>query len=378
MSLPSQLQSRRLRRVLLYTESGVPSRYWEAAAACLIDEGLEPYLMTTRARGPLHDAFEKLGCVTGALGAETALDYPRTILRLRRFLRVHRIDILHASEPIQAVIGGIAALTSSCRLRLFHRHHTQIGGAQRALSFLGTRLNQRTMAVSQAAAESAVRWDRERPARICVAHNGIPHPRHVSELERLELKESLGIPRDQAVVLMVARMRPEKGHVTLLKAVARLDRDGIRPHVVIVGGGNEALRSDFERVRDSESLNHVLFVGHQEDVAPWYAIADVVVVPSERESFNLVAVESMAARRPVVASSTGGLSEVLSNGCGALVPPTDPAALGDALRELLLDTHRRGALAEDGYRRFEERYTTVRMVKGWISCYRKVLNRAVR
>jgi glycosyltransferase involved in cell wall biosynthesis len=86
--------------------------------------------------------------------------------------------------------------------------------------------------------------------------------------------------------------------------------------------------------------------GIQNPVWPWLAEADIVVVPSRWEPFGNVAVEGMLARRPVVASSVQGLTEIVRPGqTGLLVPPDDPAALAAAIATLLGDWPRAKALA---------------------------------
>jgi len=93
-------------------------------------------------------------------------------------------------------------------------------------------------------------------------------------------------------------------------------------------------------------------VAHEDVMAAW-AHSAVGVVPSLwPEPFGQVAVEAMAARKPVVASAIGGLPDVIVDGeTGLLVPPGDPAALRLALRELLLDPARRTRMGEAGHER---------------------------
>lgn len=96
----------------------------------------------------------------------------------------------------------------------------------------------------------------------------------------------------------------------------------------------------------------------------------MAVVPSLLEPFGLVAIEAMAYGRPVVASRTGGLAEIVVDGeTGRLVPPGDPQALAQALEELLGDPRRALWMGEAGRLRFESLFTLERMVENTLLVY---------
>ena len=95
--------------------------------------------------------------------------------------------------------------------------------------------------------------------------------------------------------------------------------------------------------------------GAAADVVPYIAAADVVAAPSRNEGMGRVLVEALALGVPVVATRVGGIPSVLDGGrYGVLVPPDDPAALADALIELLSDPVRRAELGQAGRARAEE------------------------
>ena len=149
----------------------------------------------------------------------------------------------------------------------------------------------------------------------------------------VEIPDNVGEPDDPPHVLYVGRLSEEKGILEFVEATEGLPR-------VVVGDG--PLR---ERVPDA-----VGFVPPRE-LGAYYERASVVVCPSRREGYGIVAREAMAYGRPVVATAVGGLTDAVEDGVtGLLVPPRDPVALRAAIERLLSDEdlrRRRGEAARD-------------------------------
>ena len=142
-------------------------------------------------------------------------------------------------------------------------------------------------------------------------------------------------PVDDGVRLLCAgRLSPEKGFDVAITAVQRLRSAGVRVALDIAGEGPEASRLS----RLADSTEGVRLLGPLSRAALTEAIdaSHCVVVPSRHEGLGLVALESLARRRPVIASAVGGLPEAVLPGDGLLVPADDPAALAQAIRQLPL------------------------------------------
>jgi glycosyltransferase involved in cell wall biosynthesis len=159
-------------------------------------------------------------------------------------------------------------------------------------------------------------------------------------------------------VLYAGRLSPEKGVLELVEAA-----NGIP--LVIVGDG--PLR---ERVPGGRG-----FVTHDE-LLKLYERAAVVAVPSYREGFGVVCAEAMAHARPVVASSVGGLLDLVADGeTGIHVPPGDVAALRAALQRLLADRELRRRLGEAGRERVRERFSWTAVTDATIAAYARTLGK---
>ena len=146
-------------------------------------------------------------------------------------------------------------------------------------------------------------------------------------------RPSSAVPR----VLAVGRLVSEKGLLDLVDAVAMLADRSPRPQLTIVGDGRErdaiAARARTQGV-DVRLTGAITPEGLEDE----YAAADVVVVPSHREGFGLVAAEALLRQRPVVATTAGGLAEIVRDGdTGWSVPPHAPAALARAIAAVIDD-----------------------------------------
>jgi len=174
-------------------------------------------------------------------------------------------------------------------------------------------------------------------------------------------------------VICVARLRAQKNHATLIDALAR-----VRTHVPdvrlrLVGDGAE--RDVIEaHVRRSKLAGSVEFLGSVDNVWPLLARAHVFVLPSAYEPLGIATLEAMAAGLPVVASSVGGLREIVDDEItGYLVPPGDPRALSARLTQLLQNREMAVEMGLRG-RAAAERYRVEQTVQGYDRVYERLLN----
>jgi glycosyltransferase involved in cell wall biosynthesis len=187
-------------------------------------------------------------------------------------------------------------------------------------------------------------------------------------------RDEWGARSGEPVVLVVGALVARKGHAVLLRAARSLAARGLRPTCVFCGEGRG--RSELEGLAaDLGVAGSVRFMGWRSDVAPLLAAADIVVVPSLHEGLGVAALEAGAASRPVIASRTGGLAEVVLDGeTGWLVPPDDPDALAAALEAALRDpeeARRRGAAA---HARIVQEFQMERMGAATAALYRRLVH----
>ena len=208
----------------------------------------------------------------------------------------------------------------------------------------------RVVSVCQAFAPRLVAFGVRRE-RIRVLHNSaIPVP-PIPQPERARLLDQLGIRHGESVVLTIGRLSREKGHADLVRALGRMRSIAQEWKLVVVGIGPE--HEALERLARSLGISgRVVFAGFHPDVARFFAIADVFVLPSHSEGSSNVLLEAMMARVPIAATGAGGNPEIIvDDDSGLLVPVSDSQALADAITRLLKDRELAARLAESAFAR---------------------------
>jgi glycosyltransferase involved in cell wall biosynthesis len=360
--------------VAFLLETGASNQLWSTAVPKVASAGFDTTFVTVQGRGPLHGDLEAAGVRPMALSARGIKDYPRAAATLGRFLRREKIDVLHSCASIQATVGGMGCFFAPKTIHAFQRQHMQINSKQQEMfTTVGSRLSNYTLAISEATAAWATAKDGVPATKVRTVHLGVPRHRSVGGAEVAVLRAELNIPDQARVLVLAGYMRIEKGHRVLLDALPAIRAAVPEPvHVVFVGGTGPEEQTLKDLCAGDPDIH---LMGFQKDLAPWFALADVVVMPSLFEAFGLVAVEAFAASRPLVASDVGGLREVVDDATGILVPPSDPRALAEAVTEVLSSPQKALAMASAGYQRFERHFTVDAMVRGWTEFYDHALGR---
>jgi len=200
--------------------------------------------------------------------------------------------------------------------------------------------------------------------RIQLIPNGVdtdsfsPDPRL-----RGQTRRELGLSEDHFVLVLVGRIAGGKGHKYVVEALSQVL--GRLPNTVllIVGKGN--LEQEVHEQTASLGLeSQVKMLGFHPDPRPYYAAADVVLVPSHwREAAATVNIEAQAMGVPVIASRDGGLPEYIAEGeTGLLVPPADAQSLAEAIIFLSESPQRRAAIGRAGRQHVVNLYSIEKMI----------------
>jgi len=189
-----------------------------------------------------------------------------------------------------------------------------------------------------------------------------------------ELRQSLA-PQGEPLLVHVSNLRPVKRPVDCVEILARVLQEGIKTRLVMVGEGSERAACE-QRARDLGIAGHCVFVGEQPKIVEYLSAGDVLLLPSEQESFGLAALEAMACEVPVVASRVGGVPEVVTDGeTGFLSEVGDTGKMADDAARLLSNP---GLRIEMGKRARESAlscYNTDLVIPQYIEFYERVLQK---
>jgi glycosyltransferase involved in cell wall biosynthesis len=283
-----------------------------------------------------------------------AFDYLRIAAAVATHMRQREIDVVHAILPNSYLVATIACMLARrpalimSRVSLNWYQDWIVGSLERHILH---RLVDLAICNS-----SAIRQDLLAEGIPAAKIRLIPNGIDLAELARLgidreQARDRLGISRDAFVVTLVANFYPHKGHADLLQAL-QLVGDQLPSGWVLLAVGRD-VRGNLERMqRLSHQLGlstHVRFLGQRNDVAVILRAADIHVSASHTEGFPNNVLEAMGTSVPVVATSVGGVPEMVVDGeTGILVPARAPGDMARALRQLASDPERRRSMGEAG------------------------------
>lgn len=300
-------------------------------------------------RSPLASRAREAGITTHNFRQRSELSL-RAAWRLARILGPGKVDVLHYNTPRPVLAGKLAALLSGVSVLIASR---RVNFPLRS-PFSRIKYNwflDRVVTVSGSIRRTLVQGG-VRPERVSVIYEGVD----LRTIDRLP-KTSVLPEKRGLVVGVVAHLSPEKGHVTLLKAAARLRKRFPDVTYVFVGGGERRQMLE-EWGRALNVADRVLFTGFRKDSDAMMREFDIFCLPSLSEGLSSAILAAMAQQLPVVATQVGGIPELVSDGrTGLLVPAGRPEELAEALARVLSSSSLRRRMREAGRQRVALHFT---------------------
>ncbi len=293
--------------------------------------------------------------------------------RLSRVLKQMRPDIVHAHDPhavaMAATALSIAAPTPRPTLVAARRVEFRIAHN----SFSRWKYGQVDCFIANSAAiRDRLVADGIPPRKITIVNEGVDVERIV-RMDATNVHAELYLPTHAPIVGNVAALVPTKGQHHLIEAAAIVVREVPDVRFVIVGEGE--LRAALEKqIHDHHLERHVFLAGFRADALAMTKGFDVFAMSSTSEGMCTALVDAMAASKAAVATTAGGIPEVMVDGAtGFLVPPRDHQAMAAKLVTLLQDEALRAKMGAAALTRARERFTVERMVEGTIAAYERLL-----
>jgi glycosyltransferase involved in cell wall biosynthesis len=312
----------------------------------------------------MADALRELNSALHVLPQGTGINYILPFRLSSLFVR-ERVRLVNAHDFGATIYAAAAARLARVR-HVVHTDHSQILTKHRympAYRWVFRHGISHATAVSEDLRRYLIDTFSLPESRVTTIPNGIDVERFAAPVDTSSLRRELGIREGSLVIGSIGRLTEQKGMEFLLRAFARLSRQGIDMDLVIVGDGE--LRQDLERLaRDLEVSGRVVFTGIRKDIPTLMRLFNVFVLSSLWEGQPITIVEAMAAGRAIVATDVGGNAELLHHGeFGVLVPPRNEDALAGAVAALACDPARAGELGSRAASHAVRELTSASMVR---------------
>lgn len=289
---------------------------------------------------------------------------------LIRYLLKNKFDIVHTSLFNSNFHGRISAFLTGVPIVISEEHseHYQY----RSLKFLPYIWSDRILSIftdkiiccSRNLMNSIAKLEKIPSDKLFLLLNTFNAEKLKIKLEKGYVKKEVGVSNGDLIIGNVASLSPRKGQDILIKAFKLVKAKIPDAKLILIGGADIKFKEKLVRLVKKLGLdNEVLFLGKKENIADYLNIIDIIVLSSLFEGIPLVLLESMHMQVPVIATDTGGISEVIvNNQNGVLVKVNDVESLAAETVRLLKNKEERLRLANEAARTVAERFNSDRYV----------------
>jgi glycosyltransferase involved in cell wall biosynthesis len=303
----------------------------------------------------------------------------RSLRAINRVLNGRRVDLVHSNTL--AVLSG--AVWARCYRvpNVWHVHEIILNPklVRKVYALLLSWFSDCIVCISHATKDNLLQDQPALANKIQVVWNGLARDTSMDIDAVRQYRYSLGMSESEVLVALVGRINRWKGQNLLVEAAGLLWQQGIRQvRFLIVGsapdGQQHFLTTLQQVISESPAKQCFVLQPFTQDVWSVWDACDIAVIPStEPEPFGMVALEAMAASKPVIAANHGGLAEIVVKGkTGLLVPPGDAPALADAIKRLTSDAHLRRQMGEFGLLRYHSEFTLDHHVEKMSKIYEQI------
>ncbi len=295
------------------------------------------------------------------------------VLKLARLISEKEIDIVHTHGSKDTWTAALATKIFSKRAVVVRTRHNIFPVRRHFLNcFLYRKLIDEVIAISEFIRESFIIDNFLPLQKVALIHTGVDLTRfNPSAHNGSKFRQEFGIQADELVVGTIGGIVPYKGHRYFIEAAAQVLREFPKVRFFVVGDGDSWLERELkERVATLGLTDTIIFTGFRTDIPAIIAGWDLLVHPSLQEGLGTVIIEALALKKPVIASRVGGIPDiVVHEQSGLLVPPADTNALATSILTLLKDEKLRQALADNGRKLVETKFSTEQLVTNTECCY---------
>lgn len=294
------------------------------------------------------------------------------IKKIRQLIKNNKINIIHAHCELSQLYSGIAAIGTKTKVvGTFHRSDLAKYQPSKLNSFIKILLN-KYVAVSYNRLSLLIEKLTIAKQHCHVIHGSTQLP--FLECNQEQIKNKLHIPLNYYVLLSIGHLGYIKGHQDTISALRTLIDKYPDLHLYIAGDGSEKEKLVLTNLISKNKLNqYITFLGEIDNVEQWLSVCDIFVQPSVEEAFGLVFIEAGAHKKTVIATSVGGIEEIVIDGeTGLLVPPESPEALANALTKIIKSPTLNKKLGEQAYQRIVNYFTIDNMINKYLIIFEEL------
>lgn len=373
--------------VTLSLERGGTERHLAEIMPRLAARGWPVALYCLATRGAMADEVETAGVevigppIGGSAwfrGILAPLRLATSAATLGWLLAARRPRIVHAFLPLPYLVAGPLSVLTARPIRIMSRRNLADYQAKHRLARrLEIMLHGWMTAVLGNSHQIGDELLAEGVAsdRLGIIHNGVDTARFGAPADKSRLRAALGLAADAWVGVIVANLNPYKGHADLIRALAGVRERLPARWMLLAAGRDDGHGAELSALAQSLGIaDHMRFLGSRTDVPDLVRAADYALNVSHEEGFSNAVIEGMAAGLPMIVTGVGGNPEAVVDGeTGLVVPPRDPAALGEAIAWLAANPQVAATMGARGTERVRRHFTIEACVDHYDALYRGLL-----
>lgn len=307
----------------------------------------------------------------------------QAIRKITGQLAVWNCDIVHAFLPGPSILGGVAARLAGVPVMIGSRHslvslYRPRGRILALADRIAFRIADLTIGPSAVVTREMIGLGGCPPRKCRTVYNGVDISRFRPDLPP-SWRASMGWSTQNIIIGMIANFRACKRHGDFARAAATIASRHPEARFVMVGADQGTRLETEKQVKELGLASKVSILDTDPSPEKIFAAIDIYVCTSTSEAFSLAVTEAMACGKPVIATSVGGMTEVMSHGeTGFLVPPCSPDAVADAVEHLLQNRTVMRSMGDCGRRRVEKNFSLARMISAHEDLYHELLQQKRR
>jgi len=358
-------------KVLFYTDTpniGGAEKQMLLLAKHLNLNGLKvslAYGAYSKIRG-LHDEFAKW-CESIYVLPTSHKHDPRHYSRLKKILKSGGFDLIHIHlwNPGSCRYAFFAASHFGIPIVVTEHDPFELSGLKKLIKQNCVKKTAQTITISSLNFRLLGEYYGVSEKRLNLVTNGIEVDTFLDNIEKAELP----VEKGKIIVTSIGELHHRKGHKYLLEAFRKLRIESPNVHLVLVGTGP----SEYEYKEEFSDLNNVTFLGWRDDIPQILKASDIFILPSLREAFGLVILEAMASGVVVIATNSGGATDIIKDGItGYIIPPSNSDRIVEAIFEIIRNPDKKRQMEIAAIDSVRKNFTAEIMAKKTIDVYNQI------